>query len=514
MGSSAVVQRDAGKKDRTPRTAILTFTFVLAGAAMAFGTTLYLGNTVGDVGTGIFFQIMAFFSITTVACTFGADTGLVRTLSAQKALGNFQYLNRVMLFAVGPVLAAGIIMATVLWFAADWIENISGIAGLSAAVKLSAPLLVPASIMALFFGSIRGLGYVASFSALQNMVLPISRFILVAIAVVGGSSLLGLTAAWTLPVLLVVVIAGMLTKWALRQTRCKTGSEGLSQQPAPTLRSFWGFSSARGFSSLVETLLEWIDVIAVGVFLGPAAAGIYGAVNRCVRLGTMLEHTARLVTGPLMSGLLAVNDNSGAQRLFSGASKALVLFAWPFYLTLAIFGPVVLSLFGDEFKSGSVPLAVISMVMMFAVSAGGVQSMLLMGGKSKWQLINKLSALTAAVALNLWLVPLWGLLGAVTAWSVAVVVDYGLATLEVALSMGFWVPIRELIPLVSLCLIIFGAGGLMWSTALGMNFTALALNLIVGFIAYGFICLKFPRRFGLEPLMARVLRSSRPTTND
>ena len=40
-----------------------------------------------------------------------------------------------------------------------------------------------------------------------------------------------------------------------------------------------------------------------------------------------------------------------------------------------------------------------------------------MSGKSRWQLLNKLSSLVVAVTLNFTLVPIWGLYGAVTAWA-------------------------------------------------------------------------------------------------
>ncbi|MDQ0092666.1 lipopolysaccharide biosynthesis protein [Paeniglutamicibacter psychrophenolicus] len=506
MRSHAEAPAAAGTGASTARTTLLTFASVLGGACLAFATALYLGNTLGDAGTGMFFQVMAFFSIAVVACTFGADTGLVRTLSAQLALGGNRQLRRTLVIALWPVLLATGLLAAALWFGADALAARTGVPGLAAAIRLAAPLLLPAAVMALCFGAMRGTGHVAGFSALQNLVLPALRFALAALAVLAGGSLLQLTAAWTLPVLLVVVLAAIAT-WRAVHGRQGAGAEPSDEAPRAGFGVFWGFSSARGASALVETLLEWIDVIAVAVFLGPAAAGIYGAVNRCVRLGVMLEHTARLVTGPMMSASLATGDHDGAQRLFGDTAKVLVVCAWPFYLTLAIFGPAVLSLFGPGFQAGAGPLAVICIVMMFAVSAGGVQSMLLMGGKSRWQLLNKACALGVAVALNLWLVPAWGLLGAVTAWSAAVAVDYALATLQVGLSMRFWAPARELLALAVLCLAVFGAGGMAWRLALGPGLAGLGLNLAVGLPAYGFICLKFGRQLGIDGLTGQLRRA-------
>lgn len=500
----------SGRKESTARTTVLTFASVLCGAALAFGITLYVGNQIGEEGAGIFFQIMAFFSIASVFVTFGADTGLVRTLAAQKVMGTAKHLRSTLVIAGLPVLAIATIVSVVFWVYAETLEHLLGVPGLCEVIRVMTSMLVPAAIMNLGFGAMRGMGRVASFSAIQNVLLPAVRFCAVALAIYLGGSLLQLATSWAIPVLLAATAAGIATWRAIVHFSLAKESLAPKNVTAPnrdhSFRRFWSFSSARGVSALVETVLEWVDVIAVAVFLGPAAAGIYGAVNRCVRLGVMLEHTARLVTGPMLSACLAAGKHFEAKRLFGDTAKLLVWCAWPFYLTLAIFGEGVLSLFGPGFAEGALPLAIISMVMMLVVSAGGVQSMLLMGGKSRWQLGNKLSALFVALAANLYLVPLWGLMGAITAWSLAVLVDCALATMQVARTMRFRAPVRELIPLAATSLVIFGAGGLLMRSLLGPDLLTAALQLAIALPVYVFISVRFSERLGLEPVARQVLR--------
>lgn len=505
----------------TAKTTVLTFSSVLGGAVLAFGTALYLSNQVGETGAGMFFQIMAFFSIMVVACTFGADTGLVRSLAAQRVLGTKNDLQRTIAIAGTPVVLLAVLLGITLWLSAESLEQLTHVPELAEAIRLAAPLLVPAAIMNTAFGAMRGMGQVAGFSAIQNILLPAVRFAAVALAIVLGGTLIQLTAAWTLPVLLGASLAGAATWLSIRNFQPGVQNVPVEtrrhNEPHATFGSFWGFASARGASALVETMLEWVDVIAVAIFMGPAAAGVYGAVNRCVRLGVMLEHTARLVTGPMLSACLAVGDYLGARRLFNDTAKLLVGCAWPFYLTLAIFGQGVLSLFGPGFSTGAVPLAIISIVMMLAVSAGGVQSMLLMGGKSRWQLGNKACALVAALVLNFLLVPAWGLLGAVTAWSVAILVDCSMATIQVARLMGFGAPVRELLPLAGICLVIFGLGGLTLRIALGSSLLVAGLQLAIGMPIYLMLCVRFGKRLGLEELVAQIqqiFRKSRRITKN
>ena len=83
---------------------------------------------------------------------------------------------------------------------------------------------------------------------------------------------------------------------------------------------------------------------------------------------------------------------------------------------------------------------------MLSMSAGGVQSVLLMSGKSRWQLLNKLSSLVVAVTLNFTLVPVWGLYGAVTAWASALLIDTFLASYQVFRLVGIRASVREMAP--------------------------------------------------------------------
>ena len=186
----------------------------------------------------------------------------------------------------------------------------------------------------------------------------------------------------------------------------------------------------------METILEWIDVLVVTAFLGAAAGGVYGAVNRCVRVGTMIEHTGRVVTGPSISAALATRQLDRAREIFLSTTRVLTALSWPFYLSLAFFGPVLLHFFGKGFEAGAGILWVICPAAMLSMSAGGVQSVLLMSGKSRWQLLNKLSSLVVAVTLNFTLVPVWGLYGAVTAWASALLIDTFLASYQVFRLVG------------------------------------------------------------------------------
>ncbi|WP_461172293.1 polysaccharide biosynthesis C-terminal domain-containing protein [Arthrobacter sp. Z1-9] len=458
---------------------------MIVGAAVAFGTVLVVTNNFGEAGAGVFFQLVAFFAIATALATFGADTGLVRTVSAAATLGRQRVVRRVLLTACIPVAGASLLVGGLAWLALtlNWLPG--GPDGwVSSAVQIAVPYLPASALLTAFFGALRGLHAVVTFAVLQSLVLPTLRLAGILVVVALGAGLTQLVTAWVIPILAVAFFAVVALRREMR--RADTGESGghVETTGMETARGFWAFSSARGASSMLEVLLEWVDVVAVFILLGPVAGGIYGAVNRCVRLGVMLDHSARMVTGPVISSALAVGDVPRARQVFTGATGILILGAWPFYLLLMIFGPAVMSVFGPGFAAGAPALLIIGPAMLLSVSAGGVQSVLLMGGHSRWQLLNKAAALAVAVPLNVALIPIWGIAGAATAWAAAVLVDSALATYQVATIMKIKAPVRFLYAPMALAFTVFGVGGSLIALQWGQSWSGLLYTACAGGAIY------------------------------
>lgn len=493
--------------------------YVMYGSTAAFVATLVVSNGIGEAGAGSFFQIMALFAIATSLCVFGADTGLVRTMSAQRALGRYSALPQLMRFAFGPatlLTCAVMVLAVIMVFspATSQLASESRIA-----ILAGAPFILCAAWMTLCFGALRGLGYTVEFTFLQSALLPTLRILTVLLAVRLSGTILSLSLAWSLPLLIVFVVSALWVRASMPHEEDLPGypdqhlagvpAVGTSAAAPETAKSFWAFSSARGISTMVEALLEWIDVLLVGLFLGPVASGIYGAVNRCVRVGAMVEHTARVVTGPEISSAIARGDAVRARQIFVSSTRILIAVGWPFFITLAAFGPALLSFFGSGFVEGAPLFWIIGAAMLVQMAAGGVQSVLLMSGRSRWQLYNKLSALAVAVLLNLTLIPLWGLAGAAFAWAAAVLTDCLLATVQVYGKLGIRPGPGELLPIMALAAATPSLGTLVIHIFWGNQFFGLIIYLVTVVPLYAVLLFSFRQQVGLEQLMDSLTRKFR-----
>jgi O-antigen/teichoic acid export membrane protein len=138
-----------------------------------------------------------------------------------------------------------------------------------------------------------------------------------------------------------------------------------------------------------------------------------------------------------------------------------------------VFGPVVLRIFGAEFVAGGTALLILSLAMLVDLSTGNVTVMLLMGGKSSWNLLNALGALVLNVGLNLLLVPRVGIAGAALAWAASIVFENLAAIIELRILLrlnpfgrGWWLAAGQS----ALC---FAGIGLLLSALLGRSVVSL-----------------------------------------
>ncbi len=436
------------------------------GALVSLGIAALVGRHLGPEGTGTFFLVVAAFLIASNTFELGADTGLVRFVSAVRAVPapagvtHAQQIGRLVRTAVGPVLAVGLVVVAV----GVPVGLAVAPAGLSPWVVVAAvPLAIVSSGTALALSVARGAGEALSFPLVHNVLLPSGRLLAIAVVVWLGWDLSAVVGAWLLPVPVALAVAVALA--------ARYVARPVERAAAP---GFWRFSAARGVTATVEVVLAWIDVFLVGVLASPAAAGIYAVVTRCVRAGEVVQQAARVAVGPAISAAWARGERDVVRSVYGVVTSAMIFVAWPFYLLLAIFAEPVLGLFGPGFVEGATALRVLCLAMALVMAAGAVQSVLLMAGRSSWQLANRLVALAVVVVLNLLFVPTFGLEGAAWAWLAGIVAEAALTVHQVQGRLGLRPPLRPILLAAATSLVVVGLPALAVRLTWGDGWSVLA----------------------------------------
>jgi O-antigen/teichoic acid export membrane protein len=416
----------------------------LAGAVTAgaggFALTVTVGRTLDERATGVFFTCLAIFTILTTVLLLGADTGLVRELSALRATGRRHEVPVAFRIAARPVLAVSAVVAAVGLVVAGPVARAAVPAAdageLALALRVLAPFLVLSTASALLLnGAARGLGSMRSFTLVQQVLLPAGRpvAVLAAVALLGPSPVRAL-AAWALPLVLAVGVAAVDVRRRMRAVA--------AQAPAPAVdtrevsRRFWRLTAPRGLAATFEVVIVWADVVLVTVLLGPAQAGIYAAASRFVTSGTLAMQAIRLAIGPVLGGSFGRGDLAEAERVHRFSTVGAILSTWPVYLTVALFAPGVLSLLGPGFGAAAPALSVLSVAMLAVVATGNANTVLNMAGRSSWAARNTGRAAAVMLGLDLLLVPRFGIVGAAVGWSAAMITDASLGISQIRRRLG------------------------------------------------------------------------------
>jgi O-antigen/teichoic acid export membrane protein len=264
---------------------------------------------------------------------------------------------------------------------------------------------------------------------------PLLQVILLFMTVSLGWGAIALAASWTIPI--VIALAAALT-WLVLAGRHDPSDPATSTPRAAReiFFAFWRFSLPRGIAATFQVLILWLDTLLIGILASAHAAGVYTASTRYVLLGTFAGVAIAQAVAPQLASMFASDRRDRARALFGTATTWGIAATWPLFLTLAIYSRTVLLVFGARFEEGAGVLAILSLAMLVASATGPVDWVLLMGGKSGWNLLNTALALAVNIALNLLLIPRIGITGAAIAWAASIIVNSVVPLLEAWLLLG------------------------------------------------------------------------------
>ncbi len=419
-------------------------------------------------------------------------------------------MRRLLRAALVPVACVGVAATIAVWLTAPELARLllRGVPATTAVqcVRLVGIFVPLGALSSCVLAGARGYGRMWPYLAVEGLGKPVLRIALVIAALAGGLDLRLVVAAWCVPIVLGLVSASMILIGLIRRESTvglpvASPADGKGADEGSVARAFWRFAAPRGFAGTFQVIVLWLNVLLVGAILGTRGAGVYAAVSRLVMIGTFALEGTRLAIGPQLSALLAREQSRRAAELYQVATRWLMIASWPAYVILAIFPAVALRLFGHGYSEGATALVILALAMLVNLGTGNVTVVLLMGGRSSWNLLNTALALTVVVSLNLLLLPHIGIAGAAVAWGASIVVDNLAAVIEV------WVVLRmspfgpsygAVAAAVGGC---YGVIGITCRLLLGDSYAGIGLACAAGTMAYGVLVYAARTRLGTAELV-------------
>jgi O-antigen/teichoic acid export membrane protein len=502
------------------RGGLLNLVGAVGTGILTFALVTVLTRGLGPASYGAFVSAMGLFTVLSNTAELGADTGLVRTIARLRALDRVRDIRKTIFVAVIPPLVIGTLFGVAMWMWAPELAHMfgkgKGSDQIAEFARWMAPFLPAGGVVLVLLSATRGFGTMIPTVAVDRLGRPFVQVVLaLALILAAGAHNAnhGLIAlSWAVPQLIGFLIGvwwlwGLLLK-AERRDRRQNGR----RRSRPTMvlaEKFWRFTAPRGLAGIFQIVVLWLNTLLVGRLASTAKAGVFNAATRYITAGLMVGVAIQHVAGPKLSELMAQKSWDRARGVYQTTTAWLMVATWPLYLTFGLFAPTLLRIFGHGFEGGTGALEVLGFTMLVATAVGTVDMVLLMGGKSSWNLFNTVVGLSSNIILNLILIPRYGGTGAAIAWSSSILFTNLAPLVQVWKFLGMH-PFGRGFPKVVLAAgAAYGALGLVLRVGLGTSFAVFGLYQVVAGLLYLAILWRYREALQLTVLVDELKRKNR-----
>jgi O-antigen/teichoic acid export membrane protein len=183
------------------------------------------------------------------------------------------------------------------------------------------------------------------------------------------------------------------------------------------------YAGPRAPAALFSQLLFWTDLFVLTQFVGEVEVGVYSAALRAGQVMVLFLTSVSLMFSPFVADLHNRGETERLDGLFKSLTRWTLAATIPAFLLLLVAPEPALRLFGSEFTEGRTALLILLAGQFINVATGSVGFVLIMVGRTGWDLIVYAGSLVLNVGIALWLCPDHGMTGAAIANSVTFAVS-------------------------------------------------------------------------------------------
>jgi O-antigen/teichoic acid export membrane protein len=384
-----------------------------AAASMLFGlaSRILIARHFTQSDYGVYALALIVVNMTVLISALGFQQGLARQIGHHRGKGEGSQVGVLVGSALLLGLALAVVLSLSLFVASDLISlGLFHEPALASALKIVSVAIPFTVLIALLGSSFRGIGRVAPVVYFRDLV-KAGLFP----ALLGIVVLLGLPFPYALAGLSVSSVVAALGFLVYTRGRLPISSP-VSVQASQVRRQLLLFSLPLLGLGMLSMLVHWTDSLMLGYFRGAGSVGLYNSAVPLARLIPMLLSTTGLVYLPLASELHGQDRLDALARTYQVLTKWVFSLALPLFSVLVLFPRTVLSFFfGVGYGQAATALQILSGGFIFHVFVGLTGITLVALGKSRLPMFTGIVTAGSNVALNLALIPRWGIMGAAVA---------------------------------------------------------------------------------------------------
>jgi O-antigen/teichoic acid export membrane protein len=378
-------------------------------AAAGYVFKVYIARVLGAEALGLYALGMTVGGVLGLAAALGLPQAAARYVALYRATGRYAELKGFVWRSIAILLTASFVVASIMFLVRRWVaDRFYHTPELSKYMLAFAALMVLGTFTAFFGQALAGFKDVARRTVITNFIgSPLNMLFSVGLLMIG----LGL-AGYLLAQIASAVITLALLVHATWQFM-PPGYRSL-RGPLPALqRETILFSASLCAVQTLEYSSAQLDKIVLGYFLDARSVGIYVVAVSVTAFLPVLLQSVNQIFSPTIADLHGRGELQVLKRLYQTLTKWILGFTLPLAIVVCVFAAPLMQIFGSEFRSGWPILIIGTFGQLINCGVGSVGLLLLMSGNQDRVVRVQVRVAIGNAMLNLALIPVWGIIGAI-----------------------------------------------------------------------------------------------------
>ena len=386
---------------------------IVIAALATFAANILVARRLGDTAFGVVTVVTQGAFVLSFATRAGMDMAVLRDVAIASGEGRQQQIRTPVARAVQIATVVSLLAAALIYLGAEGIARAMTLEGSDAsrAIEMAALGLPFLALANVWLSATRGLKIMRYtlyiFWAGQPLLwlgLMLAGWV---VAETAWMAALTYSASWA--------IAAVLAYLSWRKE-----SRGWDVAPMAQgdLGKLFRYAGPRAPAALFSQLLFWTDLFVLTRYASGPEVGVYSAALRAGQILVLFLTSVSLMFSPFVADLHNRGKRDELDRLFKNLTRWTLAATIPLFLALAVAPGPALRVFGSEFSGGQAALLILLVGQLVNIATGGVGFVLIMVGRTGWDLAVYGGSLALNLGLAFWLCPKYGMEGA--AWANAV----------------------------------------------------------------------------------------------
>ncbi len=392
--------------------------------------SLIIARELGRSIVGVYWEAYAILALLSLIAVSGTGAALTRFVAVYRAENDPGGVRGTVRLGLAVTMGVSLLVGTCLWFAAGWLAVTAFDDELLVMpLRFTAITLPLVAFTHAALGATKGFKTMKPWAFIHFILEPLLRLTLAGVLFAQGLGLLGAMIA-----LLGSHLAGAFASAvALRRLMGRTVAPARYRP-----RQLFSFSIVSWMASLASSGLTWADTILLGIYLSSGDVGVYNVATRVVVLASFVMIPITSSFAPRIAALHQQGRTETLRRTYAVATSWIVRLSLPGFIVIWLFPRDLLSIFGPGFATGAAVTVVLATGKFVDAGTGPCALMLNMSGRPAINMADNIMVLALNVAFNIWLIPIYGIIGSAVAWAIALALVNFARVIQVWQTLGMW----------------------------------------------------------------------------